>query len=54
MIFPNSSRIKYIGRYGVGAPGLMQGYLDDVRLYNRTLTADEIIVLYNKTKSRYE
>ena len=32
----------------------LQGYLDDVRLYHRALSAGEIQYLYTKTQARYK
>jgi hypothetical protein len=53
MLFPSSSRIKYIGSYSTGSH-FFTGYLDDVRIYNRALTANEISEIYNKTKEKYQ
>ncbi|MFA5092295.1 MAG: LamG domain-containing protein, partial [Candidatus Paceibacterota bacterium] len=52
-LFPDSSRIKYIGSY-YSSMYFMKGYLDDVRIYNRGLSANEISEIYNKTKSKYQ
>lgn len=30
------------------------GYLDDVRVYNRALSSSEISQIYNQTKSKYQ
>ena len=35
---------------GYGAPGPFQGYLDDVRIYNRALSPAEIKAIYDATK----
>jgi len=52
MLFPDISRAKYIGTY---APSYkpFSGYIDDVRIYNRALSANEIASIYNQTKGRY-
>ena len=34
-------------RLGVGTPSPIAGTIDDVRVYNRALTASEILQLYN-------
>jgi hypothetical protein len=44
------SRQAYIGRYSNTATNWWTGSIDDVRIYNRTLTATEIIQLYNGGK----
>jgi len=54
MLFPDSLRTKFIGSYGAGGSEKYKGYLDDVRIYNRGLTADEISEIYNKTKGKYQ
>lgn len=38
-----------IGRRLSGTPGYYNGLLDDVRIYNQVLTADEIMTLYNSS-----
>ncbi len=53
MLFPDTSRLKYIGSYNT-VNYLLQGHLDDVRIYNRALSADEISQIYNQTKSKYQ
>jgi len=52
MLFPDSSRAKYIGSYS-GGLDFWKGHLDDVRIYNRALSASEISEIYNKTKDGY-
>jgi len=52
MLFPDNTRAKYIGAYSSGTYNLF-GYLDDVRIYNRALSADEVSEIYNKTKDGY-
>ena len=39
-----------IGRLDWWPPGYLPGFIDDVRLYNRALSAAEIMALYNATK----
>lgn len=41
----NSDPLRFTGVYG-----LLNGLLDDVRLYNRALSAAEILALYNSTR----
>ena len=36
------------------AGGSFNGIIDDVRFYNRVLTAEEVMTIYNKTKGRYQ
>jgi hypothetical protein len=52
--FPSVNRVKYIGAYNA-VPGypLTDGSLDEVRIYNRGLSADEVAAIYNQTKGRY-
>ena len=52
--FPSTNRAKYIGSYNSSLYKLTDGSLDEVRIYNRGLSADEILNRYNQTKSRYE
>ena len=45
-----------IGGHAINTPDigeLMQGYVSQVRIYNRPLTAAEVLQNYNATKSRY-
>ena len=53
-LFPSSNNVKYIGSHNIISHKLVNGFLDDVRIYNRGLSADEISQIYNATKSRYE
>ena len=53
-LFPSTNRAKYIGAYDTSAHKLTDGSLDEVRIYNRGLSADEIVEIYNKTKSKYQ
>jgi prepilin-type N-terminal cleavage/methylation domain-containing protein len=48
-LFPSTSRVKYIGVLEPGSSNLT-GYLDDIRIYNRELTAAEIKAIYEGTK----
>ena len=48
LIIPNSERLE-IGRDAHGPIEWMMGCLDDLRLYNRALTDDEIAVLYQQS-----
>jgi len=54
MLFPSTNNIKYIGAYSVGTNELTDGSLDEVRIYNRGLGADEVAARYNSTKGRYQ
>jgi hypothetical protein len=50
-VFPSTNRIKYLGAYSGGsAYGLTNGNLDDIRIYNRELSASEVKALYEGTK----
>jgi len=51
--FPSINREKYIGAYNSGNYTLTDGSLDEVRIYNRGLSASEIASIYNQTKGRY-
>jgi hypothetical protein len=54
-VFPSTSIIKYIGANSSSATReLTDGSLDEVRIYNRGLSADEIMTRYNQTKGRYQ
>ena len=39
---------------GKSSNSSFDGYIDDVRIYNRGLSANEISEIYNKTKSKYQ
>jgi len=52
-VFPSSFRSKYIGSYDTTNYRLTDGSLDDVYIYNRALSANEIAQIYNQTKSKY-
>ena len=53
-LFPSSFYAKNVGSWAGSVYELTDGYIDDVRLYNRALSASEIIAIYNQTKSNYE
>jgi len=53
-MFPSSNKIKYIGAYFSGAHRFTDGSLDDVKIYNRGLSASEIASIYNQTKGKYQ
>ncbi|HRZ29514.1 MAG TPA: sialidase domain-containing protein [Candidatus Paceibacterota bacterium] len=53
MLFPDSLRAKYLGDFNAGGYGI-KGYLDDIRIYNRALSVNEISEIYNKTKEKYQ
>ena len=46
----NSQANFIIGSYSYLGGSNLSGYLDDIRVYNRTLSAAEISALYNATK----
>jgi hypothetical protein len=50
--FPLTNNPKYIGSYGANYY-LTDGSLDEVRIYNRGLSAEEISAIYNQTKGKY-
>jgi len=53
-VFPSTSIIKYIGANSSGgARDLTDGYLDEVRIYNRGLSAEEISAQYTSTKGKF-
>lgn len=45
----NPTRL-FLGRYGGGAGYEWKGYLDDFAVWNRSLSADEVLALYRDTK----
>jgi len=54
-VFPLTNNVKYIGSYSTGALyNLTDGSLDEVRIYNRGLSAEEIGARYNSTRGRYQ
>ena len=48
-----SNQTVVIGRYGAASVGYFQGVIDDVRVYNRALSAIEVKQLYNNGASRF-
>jgi hypothetical protein len=52
-LFPARNSVKYIGAFDATRYNLTDGSLDEVRIYNRGLGADEISAQYTNTKSRY-
>jgi prepilin-type N-terminal cleavage/methylation domain-containing protein len=48
-IFPSTDFVKYLGSYS-GGTGIVNGNLDDIRIYNRELSASEIKAIYEGTK----
>jgi len=52
-VFPSVGRVKYIGAFRTNLSRLTDGSLDEVRIYNRGLSASEIASIYNQTKGRY-
>jgi hypothetical protein len=52
-IFPVTNNAKYVGASSVNNYRLTDGSLDEVRIYNRGLSADEISAQYTSTKSHY-
>jgi len=52
-VFPSANRVKYIGAYRSSLHRLTDGSLDEVRIYNRGLSAEEVSSIYNATKSKY-
>ena len=51
--FPSANRVKYIGSYNTGQYLIRDGSLDEVRIYNRGLSAEEVAAIYNQTKGKY-
>jgi hypothetical protein len=43
----------FIGRFQISSPLYVNNRVSHFEIYNRTLTADEIIKIYNATKGRY-
>ncbi|MGC9603548.1 MAG: LamG-like jellyroll fold domain-containing protein [Minisyncoccia bacterium] len=48
-VIGQNSQSVYIGQQG-WAPGKVNGYLDEIRVYNRALSATEISDIYNSTR----
>jgi len=49
-VFPITNRVKYLGAYNSSNHKIQNGSLDDIRIYNRELTASEIKAIYEGTK----
>jgi hypothetical protein len=52
-LFPSINNIKYIGAWTVGSSKITDGSLDEVRIYNRGLSADEVSQHYNFSKAKF-
>jgi hypothetical protein len=52
-VFPSVNRAKYIGSYAATMHRITDGSLDEVRIYNRGLSAEEVAQHYNSTKSKF-
>ena len=53
-VFPITNMSKYIGNYNTQTThSLTDGSLDEVRIYNRGLSVDEIAQHYNSTKAKF-
>ena len=52
--FPSIDRVKYVGSSSTSANKLTDGSLDEVRIYNRGLSVEEVMARYNKTMGRYQ
>ena len=46
-VFPSTDRVKYIGSTSPGGRNITDGSLDEVRIYNRGLGAEEVLEHYN-------
>jgi len=53
-VFPSTNNAKFVGSYSSGSYKLTDGSLDNIRIYNRALSAEEISEIYNKTKGKYQ
>jgi len=53
-IFPSHNVVKYIGANSPTQYKLTDGSLDEVRIYNRGLSAEEVAARYNSTRGRYQ
>jgi hypothetical protein len=49
-VFPSTNRAKYLGTLGGVSYPITNGNLDDIRIYNRELSAAEVKALYEGTK----
>jgi len=53
-IFPSTNRVKYVGSYNTDAGyNITDGSLDEVRIYNRGLSAEEVSAHYTITKGKF-
>jgi len=52
-VFPSTNNVKYVGSYSAGSNRLTDGSLDEVRIYNRGLSAEEISAQYTSTKGKF-
>jgi hypothetical protein len=52
-LFPLTNRVKYIGSYNTASYKITDGSLDEVRIYNRGLSAEEISAQYTSTKGKF-
>jgi len=48
-----ANNTKYLGVYNSGASYLADGYLDEVRIYNRGLSAEEISAQYTSARGKF-
>jgi len=53
-VFPSTNNVKYIGARNTTQYKITDGSLDEVRIYNRELNADEVAGRYNSTRGRYQ
>jgi len=51
--FPLANRVKYVGAGSPTTRLLTDGSLDEVRIYNRGLSAEEISAQYTITKGKF-
>jgi hypothetical protein len=49
----NSDPLR-IGHFYSQGNGVFNGYIDNVRIYNRSLGIDEAVEIYNRTKNKYQ
>jgi energy-converting hydrogenase Eha subunit F len=53
-VFPSINSIKYTSAYyGSTAYSIVDGSLDEVRIYNRGLSAEEVSQHYTSTKGKF-
>jgi len=53
-VFPSADRIKYIGARSSSSGRITDGSIDEVRIYNRGLSDEEVATIYNQTKGNYQ